>query len=163
MHRFGHNLVPVEHGYRRKTSPIFSYPYEATREALEALRSAEDPSPWFGYKMRYVNPLTGSDAIPTISTFMQLIPQGMTTREYRATDSTVFVVVEGNGSTRIGDTTFDWAPHDVIVVPSWVDYTHTASSGDAVMFSYSDRGIQEMIGVWRDERAGDRRRAARLD
>ena len=74
LYRYGHNLVPVEHAHRRPTSPIFSYPYDRTREALEAMRRAEDPSPWFGYKMRYINPLTGGDAIPTISTFMQLDP-----------------------------------------------------------------------------------------
>ena len=76
LYRYGHNLVPIEHAHRRPTSPIFSYPYDRTREALEAMRRAEDPSPWFGYKMRYINPLTGGDAIPTISTFMQLFPTG---------------------------------------------------------------------------------------
>jgi len=159
--RYGQNLVPVEHFHQRPTSPIFSYPYERTREALEAMRKAEDPSPWFGYKMRYINPLTGKDAIPTISTFMQLIPRGMTTTAYRATDSTAFVIVEGNGTTRIGDQTFDWAPHDVVVVPSWVPYTHTATGGDAVIFSFSDRGVQEMLGFWRDAREQDRRAAVR--
>ena len=161
LYRYGHNLVPVEHYHQRATSPIFSYPYDRTRDALEAMRRAEGPSDWFGYKMRYINPLTGGDAIPTISTFMQLIPKGTTTRPYRATDSTVFVVVEGSGTTTIGDKTFDWVPHDVIVVPSWVNYTHTAASGDAVLFSYSDRGVQEMLGIWRDERDRDRRATVR--
>jgi gentisate 1,2-dioxygenase len=161
LYRYGHNLVPVEHAHRRPTSPIFSYPYDRTREALEAMRRAEDPSPWFGYKMRYINPLTGGDAIPTISTFMQLIPHGMTTRDYSATDSTVFVVVEGQGTTFVGDQSFDWVPHDIIVVPSWVPYAHTAWSDDAVLFSYSDRGVQEMLGYWRDERGRDRRNTRR--
>jgi gentisate 1,2-dioxygenase len=160
-HRYGANMVPVEHFHRRPTSPIFSYPYERTREALEAMRAAEDASPWFGYKMRYINPLTGGDAIPTIATFMQLIPHGMTTTSYRATDSTVFVVVEGTGTTRVGDQTFDWEPHDVVVVPSWVPYAHTAASSDAVLFSYSDRGIQEVLGFWRDQRDADRRATTR--
>jgi gentisate 1,2-dioxygenase len=161
LYRYGQNLVPVEHFHRRGTSPIFSYPYDRTREALEALRRAEDPSPWFGYKMRYVNPLTGDDAIPTIATFMQLLPAGSTTVPYRSTDSTVFVVVEGTGSTQIGEERFDWAPHDVIVVPSWTKYEHTAGAADAVLFSYSDRGVQETIGIWRDERDSDRRSAVR--
>jgi gentisate 1,2-dioxygenase len=30
-------------------------------------------------------------------------------------------------------------------------YTHTASS-DAVLFSYSDRGPQELLGFWREEK-----------
>jgi gentisate 1,2-dioxygenase len=163
LNRYGHNLVPIEHFHRRRTSPIFSYPYGRTRDALEGMRRAGEPSPWFGYKMRYTNPLTGGDAIPTISTFIQLLPGGMTTRSYRATDSTVFVVVEGTGATTIGGETFDWGPHDVIVAPSWLPFTHTADRGDAVLFSYSDRGVQEMLGFWRDQRTDDRRRGQRLE
>jgi gentisate 1,2-dioxygenase len=151
IHRYGANLVPVEHTHARKTSPIFSYPYDRTREALASLELAEDPSPWLGYKMRYINPLTGGDAIPTISTFMQLLPKGFETRPYRATDSTVFVPVEGTGTTTVGGMTFDWEPHDIIVVPSWMKYTHRAA-GDAVLFSFSDRGPQELLGYWRDEK-----------
>jgi gentisate 1,2-dioxygenase len=151
INRYGANLVPVEHSHRRKTSPIFSYPYDRTREALAAMRRAEDPNPWFGYKMRYINPLTGEDAIPTISTFMQLVPGGFTTRPYKATDSTVFVPIEGSGTTTIGTQTFDWEARDVIVVPSWMPYTHHANA-DTMMFSYSDRGVQEMLGYWRDGR-----------
>ena len=161
INRYGANLVPIEHSHLRKTSPIFSYPYDRTREALAAMQRAEGPSPWFGYKMRYINPLTGGDAMPTISTFMQLLPHGMTTRAYRATDSTVFVAVEGSGTTRIGDQSFDWVPRDIFVVPSWMAYEHTARSGDAVLFSYSDRGVQEMLGYWRDARYQDRRSTQR--
>jgi gentisate 1,2-dioxygenase len=40
----------------------------------------------------------------------------------------------------------------VIVVPSWMKYTHKATSDDAVLFSYSDRGPQELLGFWRDEK-----------
>jgi gentisate 1,2-dioxygenase len=151
IHRFGANLMPVEHSHARKTSPIFSYAYDRTREALAALARAEDPSPWLGHKMRYINPLTGGDAIPTISTFMQLLPKGFETTPYRATDSTVFVPVEGTGSTTVGGTTFDWEPHDVIVVPSWMKYSHKATD-DAVLFSFSDRGPQELLGYWREEK-----------
>ena len=151
IHRYGANLVPVEHSHHRATSPIFSYPYDRTREALLAMQRAEAPSSHFGYKMRYINPLTGGDAIPTISTFMQLLPGGFETAAYRATDSTVFVPVEGTGTTTVGGTTFDWEPHDIIVVPSWMKYTHRASS-DVVLFSYSDRGPQELLGFWREEK-----------
>jgi gentisate 1,2-dioxygenase len=151
IHRYGANMVPVESTYNRPTSPVFSYPYERTREALGALQRAEAPSPSFGYKMRYINPLTGGDAIPTMSTFMQLLPKGFETKPYRSTDSTVFVPVEGTGSTTVGGETFDWEPHDVIVIPSWMKYTHKADT-EATIFSYSDRGPQELLGYWRDEK-----------
>ena len=100
---------------------------------------------------KYISYTRYSNAIPTMSTFMQLLPKGFETKPYRATDSTVFVPVEGAGSTTVGGTTFDWEPHDIIVVPSWMKYTHKASD-DAVIFSYSDRGPQEMLGLWRDEK-----------
>ena len=54
-------------------------------------------------------------------------------------------------TTTVGDVTFDWEPHDIIVVPSWMKYTHKAN-GEAVIFSYSDRGPQELLGFWRDEK-----------
>ena len=93
-----------------------------------AMQRPEAPSPWFGYKMRYINPLTGGDAIPTMSTFaMQLLPKGFETKPYRATDSTVFVPVEGTGTTTVGGTTFDWEPHDVIVVPQLDGEEHAQS------------------------------------
>ena len=44
-----------------------------------------------------MNPATGDFAMPTIGTFIQLLPEGYATRPYRATDGTVFVVVEGEG------------------------------------------------------------------
>ena len=85
----------------------------------------------------------------------------MTTYDYRSTDSAVFVVVEGSGTTFVGDESFDWVPRDIIVVPSWMPYAHTAWSEDAVLFSYSDRGVQELLGYWRDSRGRDRRSAPR--
>ena len=101
--------------------------------------------------MRYINPLTGGDAIPTMSTFMQMLPAGFETKLYRSTDSTVFVPVEGTGCTTVGGRTFDWEPHDVIVIPSWMKYTHKAD-WQAVIFSYSDRGPQELLGYRREEK-----------
>ena len=108
-------------------------------------------SPWHGLKMKYVNPVTGDYAIQTIATFIQLLPKGFQTQPYRATDGTVFVCVEGQGKTRVGDKTFAWGPRDVFVVPSWMTYTHAASE-DAVLFSFSDRSAQEKLGLFRERK-----------
>jgi gentisate 1,2-dioxygenase len=149
--RFGANLAPIEHGHVAKTSPIFSYPYDRTKAALLKLREAGPADPHFGYKMRYINPLDGGWAMPTIATCMQFLPAGFKTQPYRATDSTVFVGVEGKGRTTIGGETFEWGPRDVVVVPSWVPYTIEADA-DAFVFSYSDRAAQEKLGFWREEK-----------
>ena len=63
-------MVPVRHDPPfGKTSPIFSYPYERSREALDELERHAPLDPWDGLKLRYVNPLTGGWTMPTIGTF----------------------------------------------------------------------------------------------
>jgi gentisate 1,2-dioxygenase len=59
--------------------------------------------------------------------------------------------VEGKGRTRVGDTLLEWGPRDVFVVPSWKPVVHEADS-DAVLFSFSDRAVQEKLGIWRENR-----------
>src|SRR5436305_1423738 len=109
------------------------------------------PDPYHGYKLRYVNPASGEFAMPTIATFVQLMPAGFASQLYRSTDGTVFVVVEGKGETRIGDKTFAWEPHDIFVVPSWMTHAHHPGR-EAVLFSFSDRVVQEKLGLWREAR-----------
>jgi gentisate 1,2-dioxygenase len=149
--RFSNNLVPVDWRPAVKTSPVFNYPYERSRQSLAILAHNEDPDPCHGHKLRYVSPATGDSAMPTIGTFIQLLPQGFSTRPYRATDSTVFVAVEGTGESQIGDQSFRWEPHDIFVAPSWHRVSHRADE-EAVLFSYSDRPVQQKLGLWREQR-----------
>ena len=151
MAEAGSNLLPVDQEYGTLTSPIFNYPYGRTREALDQLARFREINAWHGHKMRYVNPVNGGWAIPTLATWMQLLPQGFETRPYRSTDGTVFVVVEGQGSSKVGDQIFEWGPHDIFVVPSWVKVQHSGHSG-AVLFSYSDRAVQDKLDLFREER-----------
>jgi gentisate 1,2-dioxygenase len=60
--RYGHNLLPVDYQPSSPTSPIFSYPYDRTREVLERLYRDGDVDAWHGVKLRYVNPATDADA-----------------------------------------------------------------------------------------------------
>jgi gentisate 1,2-dioxygenase len=150
--RYGHGVLPVDWKPAGKASPVFSYPYARTRETLETLRKAGGPDPCHGWKVRYINPATGDWAMPTIGTFMQLLPAGATA-PYRSSDATVFVAVEGEGETRIGETTVAWSKRDVFVAPSWTTLTHRPK-GEAVLFSFSDRPVQEKLGLWREERLG---------
>lgn len=149
--RYGANMLPL--GYERHvpTSPIFSYPYDRSREALERMRAQDEWDPCHGLKMRYVNPVDGGWAIPTIGTCLQLMPKDFVSTPYRSTDATVYVAVEGSGRTRVRDTVIDWGPRDIFVVPSWHEIVHEADS-DAVLFSYSDRPIQEKLGLFRERR-----------
>jgi gentisate 1,2-dioxygenase len=151
MARFGANMAPVDWKPERKSSPVFNYPYTRSREALETLSRNGDPDACHGYKLRYINPATGGSPLPTIGTFLALLPGGFVTTPYRSTDGTMYSVAEGTGETIVGGTTIRWKPRDLFVVPSWQSHHHRAAS-DAVLFSFSDRPVQEVLSLWREER-----------
>ena len=151
--RYGHNMLPVDWRPSGPASPVFSYPYARSREALTVLARNGAPDACHGHKLRYVNPATGDHPMPTIGAFLQLLPGGFATAPYRCTDGTVFSVVEGEGETVVGETTIRWKPRDIFVVPAWHRHTHRAAR-EAVLFSFSDRPVQEKLSLWREERGG---------
>ena len=56
----------------------------------------------------------------------------------------------GPGTSTVGEKTFNWGPRDIFVAPSWHPVSHAANE-DSVLFSFSDRPVQKMLGLWREE------------
>jgi gentisate 1,2-dioxygenase len=157
--RYGANMAPLrEASPHGATSPIFSYPYARSRDALVRLRRDGAIDAWDGVKLAYVNPASGGAPTPTMAAFLQLLPAGFRGRRYRQTDGAVFSVVEGRGVAWIGDGTaqqrFEFAPRDHFVVPSWQTLRLDAAD-DCVLFSFSDRPVQAACALWREERLAD--------
>jgi gentisate 1,2-dioxygenase len=161
---FGYNMAPVRvtsaNSPMGLTSPIFSYPYDRTREALDKLERQAPIDPCDGVKLRYINPLTGGSPMPTMATFMQRLPAGFSGRPYRQTDGTVVSVVEGKGIARLvtgagkiaeKKYTFPFKARDHFVIPSWTR-TQLESDSGCVLFSYSDLPVQQALGLHREER-----------
>jgi gentisate 1,2-dioxygenase len=153
---YGHNMAPLRRDSPYgNTSPIFSYPFARTREALHALEKNEAMDAWDGFKLRYTNPLTGGSPMPTMQTYMQRLPAGFAGLPYRQTDGAVFSVVEGSGQAVIeshhGSFSFSFKARDHFVVPSWHTLRLLSSEG-CVLFSYSDRPIHQSLGIHREER-----------
>ena len=132
-----------------RCSPVVNYSYARTRPIVERLAAAGKVDPRHGARVRYANPATGGWAMPTMGAHLALLPEGFAGERYRATDSTIFVCVEGAGTTRIGEVEFDWSPGDVFVAPSWQHHAHRTGPR-SVLFSISDRPAQELLGVWRE-------------
>jgi gentisate 1,2-dioxygenase len=156
LHRYGSNMLPLDHAPEpHEPSRVFVYPFARTRESLAGIgRGAADPH--FGFKLRFVNPATGRSPMPTLGTFAQRLAAGFATRRYRSTDSTVYVCLEGRVRVTIeveaaAAQSFELAPRDVVVVPSWHAFT-LAAAEDTVLFSFSDRPVQQVLGLWREER-----------
>jgi gentisate 1,2-dioxygenase len=149
--RYGSNMLPVD--FQPKAADptrVFVYPYARTKESLERIAYGT-PDQHLGFKLRYVNPATGASPMPTIGAFAQRLPSGFETGLCRSTDGTVHVCLEGRGEAQINGKTHSFAENDVFVVPSWHTLRLRAHS-DTTLFSFSDRPVQQALGLWREER-----------
>ncbi len=63
----------------------------------------------------------------------------------RTTVNQIYVVIEGSGTTRSGDHTFEWNRGDMIAIPSWHDHSMDAAS-NATLLRVSDRPLMRMLG-----------------
>ena len=63
----------------------------------------------------------------------------------------MFSVVEGGGTVKIAGESFEFAPRDTFVAPSWMPLEIEARD-ETVLFSFSDRPGQEAMGLWREKR-----------
>ena len=149
--RYGSGLLP--HGYISdgRRSPMFWWPYDRTRPALEALLAAGPVDPALGVRMNYVDPSTGASPIKTMTASMSLFPTGFRGDGYRSVSGSVVSVVEGAGRIRVGDAAWSVGPRDVVVLPSWA-WHEVEADKDLVLFSFSDEVLQRHLGFWRDER-----------
>jgi gentisate 1,2-dioxygenase len=154
--RYGANMAPLrEASPHGATSPIFSYPYARSREALARLQRDGALDAWDGVKLAYINPATGGAPTPTMAAFLQLLPAHFEGKPYRQTDGAVFSVVEGHGVAIVGEGAaqqrFEFAPRDHFVVPSWQRLQLQARE-ECVLFSFSDRPVQQATALWREQR-----------
>jgi gentisate 1,2-dioxygenase len=150
LYRYGSGVLPDGTNTAQKNSPIVNYPYARMRPILERLMIAGDIDPHHGARLRYANPLSGGPVMPTMGAHLALLPKNFKGKDYQATDGTIFVCVEGEGSTSVGGTVLEWGPKDVFVVPSWMKHAHIARR-ESVLFSISDRPAQEALGLWREK------------
>ena len=149
--RYGSNLLPVDHRPGAGASPCSTIrtPARATcwhswptaRPGTRATDSRCDMQS----RHRRVSDDDHRGVHPTIA---ERIPDRAVSLDRRHD----FVAVEGRGRSRIGtDFVVEWQPRDIFVVPSWKRVTHEADD-EAVLFSFSDRPVQEALQLFREDR-----------
>jgi gentisate 1,2-dioxygenase len=129
--------------------PLFHYPFEDWRASLAAMAAWEEPDPHLGHALEFQNPSTGGAVMATISAHVRLLPPGFETRMRRSTEGSIFTIVEGRGEVIIDGQSFTVEPRDVVVVPSWKPAQWKAAE-ELVLFTYSDRVVQETLGLYRE-------------
>jgi len=130
----------------RPYSPLFRYSWEAAVEILEALPANKDGS----HRLRYTNPLTGGAVMSTLDCYLVGLAPRSETVAARTNGNCVCVVVEGEGRSRIGETTIEWGPKDIFTLPHNQWATHLATS-PARLFQITDRELLRRLDILQEE------------
>jgi len=136
------------------SSPIGAYRWEFTDNALTQQFLLEDEgSPATveqGHAaIRYVNPTTGGDVMPTIRCEFHRLRPGTKTPSRQEVGSCVFQVFEGSGEVVLNGDAKVVEKGDLFVVPSWVSWSLQAET-HFDLFRFSDAPIMERLGFMRD-------------
>ena len=149
------NLAPDVVLPHDQHSPVFSYPYASAAAAVAAAPLAPDGV----RRVRYINPINGGSAIAIMETSLIQIDAGTISRPVTSTVNALCCVVEGSGSTRIGDTSIEWGPKDVFTMPHGQVVQHRGNDQTARLFIASDREVQSRLGLLRESIDGQSRQS----
>jgi gentisate 1,2-dioxygenase len=161
---WGHpGLRPVGVAHGAAGTPLLSYKWEHTDRALAAQLAVESE----GFAgtvepghaaVRYTDPATGGDVLPTIRAELHRVVRGVETAPVRETGSSVYQVFDGSGTVAVGDRTWSVSRGDLFVVPSWLPFsarseagTTDSDSGALDLFRFSDAPVFEALRLDRQE------------
>lgn len=130
-------------------SPQMAYRWEHTDKALQQQLSLEDEGHAVTVEpghaaVRFTNPTTGGDVMPTIRCEFHRIRPGASTRPLKEVGASVFQVFDGNGAVTLGDKTQQIDKGDIFVVPSWTSWSLQAEQ-PLDLFRFSDAPIVEKL------------------
>jgi len=128
-------------------SSLAAYRWAATDAALESLLTEAEVS---SAVLRYTDPMTGSDVMPTLRAEICRVRATARTRPQRKVGSSVVLVHRGTGDSVVGDQHLHWERGDVFVVPSWSTVEHHAAE-ESDLFVLSDTPVIERVGLARQE------------
>jgi gentisate 1,2-dioxygenase len=137
----------------RPNSPLAAYRWEHTDRALAdqlALEAEGHPGtvePGHA-AVRFSNPTTGGDALPTIRADLHRLLAGTITAPRQEVGSSVWQVFSGRGTALIGGVEYNVEHGDVFVVPSWVPYEIRAETG-LDLFRFSDAPVLQALNQYR--------------
>jgi gentisate 1,2-dioxygenase len=142
-------LRPLTQLQPSPATPLLAYRWEHTDRALSEQLELEAE----GYSatvepghaaVRYTNPTTGGDVMPTIRTEFHRLAGDTQTAPRREVGSSVFQVFDGAGEISVGAETWKVEHGDLFVVPSWQPLT-LATEGGLDLFRFSDTPVFERL------------------
>jgi len=130
---------------RRPYSSLTAYRWEHTDLAL---RSQLEVTGRPQATLRFTDPRSGADVLPTMRCEMTRVRAASRTSPTRQTGSRVATVLNGSGSVTIAEEVFALEPGDIFVVPSW-SRSSLAADSELDVFTTSDAPVLEALGLFR--------------
>ncbi|MGH3390719.1 MAG: cupin domain-containing protein [Actinomadura sp.] len=147
---WGHpGLRPLTHLEPTPATPLLAYRWEHTDRALAEQLALEAE----GHRatveaghaaVRYVNPTTGGDVMPTLRTDFHRLAPGTQTAPVSEVGSSVFQVFDGTGQVTVGERTWTVEHGDMFAAPSWQPLQLATERG-MDLFRFSDTPIFERL------------------
>jgi gentisate 1,2-dioxygenase len=146
-------LRPLSQLQDTVSSPLAAFRWEHTDRALtEQLLLEDEGHPATvaqGHAaIRYTNPTTGGDVMPTIRCEFHRLRAGTQTETRQEVGSTVFQVFEGRGAVILDGKRQPLEKGDLFVVPSWIGWSLEAET-QFDLFRFSDAPIMERLSFMR--------------
>ncbi len=132
--------------HRGAQASRFRFSAARAHAALDASKPRADGS----RLLRYVDAVSQGAVLPTLDCYLMALEKLQPTFPRRTTSSAICVVADGEGTSTVGDITFQWKRNDVFTLPHWQWATHEASSS-ARLFLMSDRELVAGVGYLREE------------
>lgn len=148
-------LRPLSQPAALPATPLLAYRWADTDRALaeQLALEAEGHDVTLGpghAAVRYTNPTTGADVLPTIRAEMHRLRAGAATRTRREVGSSVWQVFDGQGTVSVGERSWTVGRGDMFVVPSWVPFAASAGAGASLdLFRFGDAPIFEALHAHR--------------
>jgi gentisate 1,2-dioxygenase len=133
--------------YEKIVSVGATSPYRFSRDSISTQldKARGDSEETHGPRITLVAP-----DMPNMGLTVERLSAGRQTRPQRSTANRIFVVMDGEGSTKVGEATFAWRRGDTIAVPMWTHFSHRATS-DSQLFSLSDEPLMRACNYYRME------------
>lgn len=136
-------------------SPLMAFRWAETDASLAAQLELEDEHEPGVFEpghaaIRFTNPATGDDALPTIRTEMHRLRAGARTSTRRTAGSAVWQVFRGSGTAVLDEHRFRLAEGDLVTVPSWVPLRFEAET-QLDLFTFNDHRVFEVLNLDRVE------------
>jgi len=141
-----HGGIPGPFQGIHEPTPPYRFRWADTLETLRQRAENDEPDPFDGYSLAYVNPATGKPPLfPTMSFRAQLLTEATGAHFHNATE--VFFVIEGEGATHVDDEALEWGQWDLFSVPPDAPHHHEPD-GEAILLGITDRPVFEAFNFY---------------